>query len=43
MVSLSPYERFPRIPRWRRELKITLPALALIAFALLAVKVIFSM
>jgi len=36
-VVVSPYDRFPRTPRWRRELRIALPVLALAAFAALAV------
>jgi len=40
---MSPYRRFPRIPRWRRELKITLPALTILALAAVAVKVILQL
>lgn len=43
MMGVSPYQRFPRIPRWRRELRITLPALVLVAFALIAVWQVFQL
>jgi hypothetical protein len=40
LVAVSPYDRFPRIPRWRRELRVTLPALMLVTLIVLTAKLL---